>query len=621
MPDAGPEITEIPLAGCDPLDLPELDEACAALGVPRERVERGCRFVCHVLARHGRGVIHLPCGAGKSTSADALILRRAREAGGIRRPVWLVVDTLAAGQERIDRLVRIGVDRSLVGFYHSHWARECHGFRSDCPSYSEISRDFRICGDCYAQHQCLSVKRNRRRQLRRKIVVLTHEGFVRLHELGKVPPDADILIDEEISNFYMARFPGEWLDGMQRHIPYDTPALAEVRGVVNEMQRLLRDPERMHGSVRWERRLDGDTKRQAIRDVEAFVRRNAVGSVLHDHELEAGLDEFKWKISRLGYALAEGFRTFAYADDGQVWIARDRMNLRIPNRVLLLNGSAACARFPYESMPTFSCPDLQTSYSNVTVVPVMAAPTKKWLAKEENLLALVDRAKSCLGGEVFVAVNKGMSKERRDLIAESFPEARFGTRGSIVGSNEWRALDGGLVATSLFTTMAAYALMASIRNDREYASGELFRIDRRGIRRPWFLSNRRLACGDVDREFMLHSVYELHQTVMRLSCREQRARPVTVVLLATDEEMLAMLGRLMPGFRVAGGDGRFALSEVATRQEGGIPNRELYEMAGLDPGSARHRQRVEAVMPMHGWTKVQEPGVRGNRKAWVKGVA
>ena len=656
----------IGLASCHELDsvfarsLSLVMEARAIADRKRGSILNVNRFIQQVWATENKAIVDVPCGGGKSLWSLATILShveksRANPEG--TNPLYLVVDTLKTGRERLNTLLSLGVPNDYVGFYHSFWQAECEELRDGKGyAYEQVVSNRHLCSDCPAHGKC--GYHNRYSHLNRPVVILVHEGFIRLLENGRIPSGRDIIIDEEPNPYYMATFKRkdvERLAGRLQSIRHRGPQLDAITESITALHMFAVTLENQRCTRLWTKLISQDDKVAVYHHLrrhlgpdlgsadigEGYGKPTLVAPLDADDGLEADNgapweEEFLRQhsltlLGDLGYALREGAECFVYADLDKISIARRRMDLGIPNRVLLLNGSASLYRHVMgEHMQVFSCPDLKEEYPNVVIHCIEALPTKRRLKDRAFMERYVSFAKEALGdADVgFLAINKrpmsqaSTAGEEEDTSIEgalrkAFPmvkEENIGERGSLIGSNQWVEEGDGIIAMSLFTDIAHYALHASLRHGREISADEMFQVSN-GRTSLKVSKIGHLSPHEVDDELRREAAHELYQTIMRLKCREDSAATINVVVVLPYVELLSDLHRLMPNIQVRGGkDGNLEWLWDVIRSPSPIPNADWYRANGLDPTSGRNIRRAKELGEAFG----RRPEKRGgNFVFWV----
>ncbi len=669
----------ISLAGCRPLDAgmeQALNDICRIRKVEEDasrRIRDTARFLNEVFRSQEKAMADPPCGSGKSFWADAHTLDCARQWDNPLRtissdppppkPIYLVVDTLKSGQERVDALIGVGVPQKDIGFYHSFWEEEHNRLTGESVHYEEFAEDSGArnqCMSCPSKAQCRFGNRNS--ELRKAVVVMTHEGFIRLHEKRLIPPDRDIIIDEEPSLYFQSFIRKGQLHFFLRHLnklQVTSAAIQRIREIAEELLAVIDDPTMHHGTLQWHSTVPHATKVEAIQELEELERLkdqgNQSGNVGESYAptvLEDMADAFRLPYSlslifTLGYALLEGAKVFIYCDGKDIAIARDRIGFEIPNKVILLNASAHVSRYVYpEGMAIWTCEDLRGNYQNVTLHCLCGSLTKKYLSREDHLQAMAEYAKTKLGSNdpVFLAVNKEKhsgtgSESPRDgdddraaddasrcpkkVIISEIPtivEKDIGYRGSIRGSNRWQDVSKGIIATSVFTDVAQYALNASLRTGREYSRDELFQIIDPDTQKriPRFTRQRNIQQPEISEECLRQAADEIYQTIMRLSCRRDRATPVDVVLFVPNIDLLMYIYALMPHVRIKSDNPSLAIADDLLNLSAPLANDALFEKLGLDKTSGKNIAKVERLAARVGLHKQNAPEMPGNHVEWVK---
>lgn len=637
------EIIKIGLVDCKsacPEVLNKLQNNCGALGVSPEKTQkivRAGRFIDHIWRTQGKAVVSLPCGGGKTEWTFAYLTdcvdrwdNPETRLEDIPSSCIIVVDSVKTAEERVARLRAMEVAEKYLGIYHSHNEDECQRLSGREITYQEIRKEENrhICKECGGREECKY--NNRYSELCKRIVFMCHEGFCRLHEQNKVPRDYDIIIDEEITNLFYDTLRRPELEAFLKHVPSDnSDALQSIKDIIEELLDFMNSPDECKATHKWQLPIRKDTKTEAIEDLYEESQSS------EDMDLDLYADHYRDLIYKLAYVLPEDFSIYVWPETNEITIARDRINFQIPNKVILLNGSAQLSMNIYNQpeMRIWCCPEVEEVYDNVTLHCLKMNPTKNRMKHEDCITELMEYAKEVFGSvkdsvgqdAVFFALNK-TNDEMEEAISLYFPlvqEKDIGHRGSLIGRNDWRDYDNGLVGSSLFTNLGIYALFASLRNNKEYAQCEIFRevLGKDGHARlsPQFTRNFHIVNRDIDDEFQRRAVYELHQYIMRLSCRHQTKDPVHVVAIIPNIEMLLLLHDLMPGFIVDSPDPMLKLANHLLNSDEPIMNDEIYDKFGLAKNGDTLR-RIREVMSKYGWILTKLDGARGNVKEWVREI-
>jgi len=620
-----------------------IERICKNMDIKEDKIEKitnSARFIDDIFQMQNKSIVAVPCGGGKTLWSTGYIIycyeqweRPELTEDEMPNDLMVIVDTVKTAEERIEQLKKLGVKKEYIGFYHSFNEEECKRLSGKELTFKEISKpdNKHICRDCLARNECKYCSRNI--ELSKKIVFACHEGFCRLHEAERIPKGKDIIIDEEIKNFFHDTIKKPELEAFLKHVPDDegSDAIVEIKNVIRSLLEVINNSDKRKCTLKWNMQIKNDTKVQALKDIYDASQSS------EDMDLDLYSDHYRDLIYKLGYSLREGFRNYVWAEKQEVAIGRDRINFNIDNRVIMLNGSAQLERNIYEhpEMKIWVCDDINETYQNVTLHCLRMNPTKKQLLDRDNITELMEYAREVfrkipghefeLGG-IFFAVNK-VNDEMEQVIEELFPNTQDkdkGHRGTIIGSNNWRDYDNGILGSSSFTNLASYALSASLRNNKEYSREEIFAKRQNEEEGVWwcprFTRDFHIVNKDIDDEFQRQAVYELHQHILRLSCRHQSQDPVHVVLLIPNIEMIRLLHDLMEGFKVNSPDGMLRLANHLLKSKQPILNDKIYDLFELSK-AGKNREKIKKIMDSYGWTLTQlKDGKKGNRKVWVKEI-
>ncbi len=605
-----------------------------------EDIKQTSRFISHVWETNNKSIIDVPCGGGKTQWSMAYIyscvakwvdpLISLSSDPPAPNPIYLVVDTLKTGIERQQALLNnLKIPPEYIGFFHSFWAEECEALRGDGNGYTyhDIVAQRTLCKDCQYREKCTFFNRNT--EISRKVVIMAHEQFVRLHERGKIDPSRDIIIDEEPKLYYSVvlflNHLKSFVDSTEK-ASINSENIRKIRNVAIQLIE-MGEPNRIQSACKFHVSITNDEKLAAIKDLEEWAGSQGSGnrgSVDADDDMDVILPKSQATIYALGYALLSGARTYTYSDGQTISIARDRIDFRIPNRVTILNGSARVSSYMYpDDMSVWTCPSLRKTYPNLYLHCICALASKKWFQSPDNIQVLVDAAKNALNinEPIFLAVNKingrgkvGLSVQ--NAICKSFSGTTIdvGERGKIRGANDWLDKKQGIVGCSIFTDMAHYALHAAIRCDQEFQREQLFN----GVH-PRFNKRSSLAEQAVNEEFLYQSADEIYQTIMRLAVRHDNNEEAHVVLLVPNIDVMGYLHCLLPNAIVESNNLSLSFSNLLENNDTPIPNAEMYDKLGLTSiSSGKNKKRAEQVAALYGYVCQKSITQKGNKKEWVR---
>lgn len=638
---------------CRPAVIQKLKSICAKLkNAPTDDILKTGKFIDHVFQSNEKSIIAVPCGGGKSQWSLAAILATAP-----KQRTMLIVDTLQTGKLRQLQLVDYGLE-GMVGFSHSFWEDECRELRQNHKlsgfDYDEWQENKNVCKKCPARKDCSVYLRKSEGE--KPVVIMAHEGFIRMLERNEIPADYDIIVDEEPTQYHFQEFDWRDLNELLPLLPESNDtAIESVRALLKQLVGIASEMQPT-GTIRWTNILSKQTIEKAIAKVakhaedwsEAHAMKAAEQSVLagknanadpiepipisYDDNLPVQLEDKQCEtLYLLAYALSQQAEVYVAADKlkldkgkviGKVYIARDRIDFHITNRIVLLNGSAFISRFQYPpEMKTWYCPDLERNYSNVTLHCHCAAlPTKTNFREKEIVDAFCAYAieNTPKSAKVFIARNKDgdASTLVSKYIAKHFSHLSFkaiGERGTIQGRNDWRNYHHGIVAMSLFTKVHAYALYASLKNGKEYACTDLF--NKQGS--LYVTRNLHLKHPDIDEQFTAFAAHECYQTIMRLSCRHQYTTKVSAVAMIPTPHMLRQITRLMPHVRVKSNKDRLNYCDTLLNTNQTITNHDLVHGLGLNHEWIADLDEAAKIAEMFGWEQ-QKVVSHGSTSHWQK---
>ena len=614
---------KIKLAECSHYDNPltrHISRYCSHLHIPdvkRDKILSTGRFIEHIYDSTNKSIVDVPCGGGKSVWAQAKCMQTLENP--CTTGLIVVVDRIETAEKRLNTLLELGYSGQDIGIYHSYNEKLCHELSGKTIRFKNIAKkeNRHICKGCETNTQCNYYLR--RSNLKKKVVFMCHEGFCRLYERKRIPKDKCIIIDEEILNLYCDTFTKARLEAFIALEPVNSPSpnIDIIKNIMRSLLAVMDDRLSILSTIQWTNLINDDIKDDALAEL------TGSSSSSEDDDLDLAIELHKELLNQFAYVFATGYDVYIWAEEKEVIAARNRISFDIPNRILMLNGSAQLSRYIYnnDEMHIWSCSGLRDTLPNLKLTSIQVNPTQKKLKDVDIINSILQYSKEKLGDSgVFFTINK-KNGSLIELIKQHFPNVKdkdIGKRGSIIGSNEWTEYRLGVMASSLFNNMSFYALSASLRNKREYPQHTLFNYNaEKLIFSPKFTKHFKLLNEDVNDEFQRHAVYELHQHIMRLNCRVDNLSNTEVVVLLPNIEMVKLLHDLMPGFQIDGNDKQIKLANHLLNSCQPIQNSEIFDMFDLEK-SGQNLLYIKKIMDMFGWVLVQVEGSKGNVKEWVR---
>ena len=615
---------EVPLADCPPLS-PEmagmLDRYGQATGVElSDRVRQAARFHEHLFAKHRSGVMETPCGCGKSTWALCHI---ALNAGADSRYLY-VVDTVDALYRAADVIERLSPGLS-VGRYHS--------FNEDrCFQLCGVTRNWRqchpsdpasACRRCDARTRCAFL--NRDRELARHVVVLCHNGFVRLLESEPAEPlleSVRIVIDEDLNAFLSAEFTHADLQRVEQYVsaldlslrpffphtsfaaggsPHGIEPGALTYASIHYVHRGGRETSDLAGTVRELRKAMGagrlelgaaaaeaDTARQTLCELLSFFRPGYRGDASYAYR------ELRDR---------HGVRYFA---------KKSRFSLGadpVGEKLWMLNASAQLSPYPYPAnMPVYSCPDLRPNGHLVSLHVIAGNPMQSrhdaHVATACRIIREVCRDRQHRAA--FIPTDRGAGAEVD--MAEAARDS-LGVATGIVHLERGRIRGSNLAGDCTFACLAGLSLFTSIDNVGAAAAivtGRTIPVTPHVFTRTGTPSmpGGRFRLRIMREIYALSALDELYQTLWRTAVRN--GRQVEAVVVVPDAEWLSVLWRtVMPGYRTHGvhrADARGFKIDLA--MDG------LVYLWGVEPGREFEKQDIARLLGYRGENAWKENGAR-----------
>ena len=560
--------TSIRSSDCDPLPgsiSAMLDRYADLKGIrPAPSVSSAARAHEHLLAAHRSGVIETPCGYGKSTWALCHIAVTASPA----QPYWYVVDTIEALYEAAQTIERLSPGLS-VGRYHGFNQERCQALCGQTYGWRQCGADPNsVCRTCDHSTECCF--HNRDQQVTRPVVVMCHNGFVRLLESEAVEPllsRARIIIDEDLTAYRSASFR---LDDLLLAKRYATPLdldmgalLPYTRFALDGTSHATPEPNLTFASLHYVYR--SATQMAAldplVTGLRMALRTGRVGlrtsTAEHERASQVLFELVNFFRPTIRGDAAYAYREIVGTDSTRYELQKSRFDLGaqpIGQKLWILNASAqlSLSRYP-DTIPVYRCADLRPNGYRVGLHVLAGNPMQ---AKEERhvetasqIIRLICRERTHKAALLATDRTDRHSEPLANAILASFgPDTKVirMSRGQIRGRNTaGDCTFACLAAMSLFSTLDNIALLATLMVGRTVpvTPHVLNKHDRPAM------SGGRFQWKMLREVFALSALDELYQTLWRTAVRNDRE--VEAIVVMPDAEWISLLWRtVMPGFHV-----------------------------------------------------------------------
>ena len=556
---------DVPVSDCAPLT-PEmagmLERYSTVTGIAlSERVRTAARFH-EQLFQQQSGVMETPCGSGKSTWALCHI---ALNASACNRYLY-VVDTIETLYRAADVIEKLTPGLS-VGRYHSFNPERCQALCGTPHNWQQCNPEdpASLCRKCKARQQCAFFDRDR--QLDRPVVVMCHNGFVRLLESEAAEPLLDrarIVIDEDLNAFLSTEFEHEDLQLVDSYVsglglslkPFFPYTSFAASGTPYGIQ-----PGALtYASIHYVYRNEGATSALSniVTDLRKAIGTGRLGLTATTAQNEHARQLLYELLSffRPGY---RGDASYAYREirdrNGvRYLVKKSRFNLGsqpVGVKLWILNASAQLSPYP-ANMPVYRCPDLRPNGHQLSLHVIVGSPMQSKHGAHVRTACEIIR-KICLNRDhkaAFVATDKG---------ATSFDDVASAVRGSfgeatrIVRLERGRIRGSNVAGDCTFACLAGLSLFTSIDNVGATAAIVTRRtipvtpnvFARSGVPS---MPGGRFKLKIMREIYALSAMDELYQTLWRTAVRNDGQ--VEAVVVVPDAEWLSILWRtVMPGFR------------------------------------------------------------------------
>lgn len=490
-------------------------------------------LICKHHQERQNAILNLPCSSGKSFMSIIYAAYLAQQG----KRVWLVSEKIANCKTNAQYLRAMNV--SVVA-YHGRDVSVCAFdnnlfYRKNTPC-SQCSEK------CGAELKYLNKGTNKFDYPDASVVCCTHANYINAMSANQLPENLDLIIVDESPDTLNT-------------ITISEENISTLNYLVNSHSDYEeRDKFRNFLASITSYNDFGTHKISPLDDTIAthilkYVFTQYHSEVLTEDEMSFAYNFFSFFRNKKIYGMLdeteEKKRVFHYI--------AGNINVKSDIPTIILDGSARNQITKWEDFIIVSCSQLVKNYPNTTLHLIKANPTKKKLSQSHIAKKIEHLAKNILNSKdnVIVFQNKkpvASVKRLKDIINENGASYVIMQRGEHIGSNKGKSCNKAIIDMSIFTTIADYALKASIVNDREIVENEIFNL-RRGVRYP-AQSRDGFCCKDINEQFILSLERNLYQAIMRGCIREDNTNTYDVIALIESYSIISHLLNDLPDMKI-----------------------------------------------------------------------
>lgn len=564
-----------------------------------------------------RAIIAVPPGLAKSLSATCYAAANAAPDNRFLIVKPSVSACLAQLQELLDLGVNADSVSLLAAYDEKHgicdhtmrgkamdleWCRTCTRNASHDPQTGEPVPMCRRCpiGQTYT---------NRREQLSKNIVIMTHQRFSDLWGIGAVPSDMSVIIDEALTSYDIVSISKKDLVELGKQLP----------SIADHLKFLDRHCQDSVICDDWNSDRSGqkyvtDSERSVLQQL---VRTGDVTSDDPPDDVRQLMDRGRAAAAYLAAFADKGESVplrYVFDNETSFDVAKSRVYTDLPNRLVILDGSARYSNTAWDGFRIFQVDaHSEISFENISLHPFKGNPTKANV--RETFGDFMDFIQNSTAGkpvkEICLITNKpkddGLEKSER---FQAFLASCEGKgihvvhlhRGTVIGSNAARSSDTLCIFTSIFDGIGPVALRTALRTGEGITADRIwaYRRKRQKDGTTKVVKNPRLRHGFMDpamnETFLRQYADELLQYVLRGRARNYAGESEDVYFYSTGDLINEEIRSQLPGVQLAGDTGTEKLWAMTKTELENISARDLAVLFGysdnLNEKTSRELRRV-----------------------------
>lgn len=503
----------------------------------KENFDLTLGLICKCHQEKQNAILNLPCSSGKSCMSIVYAAYLANK----RKRVWLVSEKIQSCKGNAKFLKKMGI--SAVA-YHGRDSSLCmvpsKGFFAGKKPCKKCSNQ------CGAELKYLNTGNNKFDYPDAKVVCCTHANYMNALSSDQLPNDLDLIIidespdtlneiilnDENISLLYSL---------VENHQNYYEK---------HQFEKYIRDITQFK-----------DMGTHSVSPLNPLLVSNILRFAFIKFQ-SGDLTEEEFSFINSFFLFFKNEHIFGMCNETEnhknaFHFMSGMTKLRCDIPTVILDGSAKNQVARWENFIIVSCSKLEKTYPNTTLHLIKATPSKKKLSQET-----VAKKLQCLTEELLhpndkaiIFQNKnpvGPVKILKDIANKTGASYVIMQRGEHIGSNLGKQCNKAVIAMSIFTTVANYALRASIVNDKEIPEGEIFDVYQ-GHPYPAYDGNG-FRNKDINHQFILAVERDLYQAIMRGCIREDNTNSYDVVALIESYSVISYLMNDLPGVKIIAED-------------------------------------------------------------------
>ncbi len=505
-----------------------------------DNTEKTLKVLEWITDRKNNAIMALPCGVGKTTSAN--ILASAKASSDYR--IMIVT-------KKVDDVIGISSTLDILGAKVIPW----HGLNEQHCNLGIKYIDLKHMKDnpcvkcptrCTASNKRLSHDKYDCPDY--DILVTTHAHYRYARISGKLSNFSLIIIDEAPSEFENY----ELNEKTRKSLEYlfgDSPCYRDI------IRKFFSDIDNMLANGSCNDVPFTITKRFMSNKSAMFTYLNQKyqDEKIDDSQLDTGiefLNYFSDNTRICSLKIKNGNTGYKYC------FSKGNISIDVPVQHIILDGSAMLSDVEWKGFNIYHDSSISMNYPNTRIHVLRNNPSKQSLMKDEVLLKLQNKISQITAGKlnpkILFMKNKlpdGKLKENLDLLKSCM--AGIGdmvemSRGMHVGSNDGKDCDINIIAMSLFNNVEYYVLKAALASKSEIPSDRIWRQGKT-FECPCLKKNGGFDDLEINKAYIRCSAYDLYQAIMRGKIRTDSNSPYEVVFLMSSMEVISFISDDLKG--------------------------------------------------------------------------
>ena len=516
-------------------------ESCGPYGYAlNENIYKTLKLLEHITSMKESGIIAVPCGVGKSTSAIILAAEKAK-------PDYRILFVT----RKVDDVIKTAGQLKYLGANAIEW----HGFNSDKCKRGIIyekaaNKRFNPCQFCKDKCSCANkmLSTNRYDSPGHYIIVTTHAHYKTLWTLNKLDAFHLVIIDENPMEFEYFSLDSEAINSILYNIKDEQAIFQTVNDFISDLQKELGT-----GNCKNISHLNLHQHKEPIKK---HLRALYENDRIDDLEFEFCIDFVNFICDNTTYYGFMHYERSQRKDKRLFSMIKGEVEIETNAPHIILDGSAKLSDVCWKGFNIYELKDIKLFYPNTFLCALNYLPSKSKLNSPE----VIGKMKKSIS-KIFSKINDPiillMSNKKKSIkleknineieqfIKEFSSKIDHLYRGSHIGSNKGIKANINIIAMSIFNTVEYYVLRAALASGKEISADKIWNQNEM-FQSPKFKNNGGFAEPLINNAYIRSVTHHLYQAIMRGKIRSSSDAKYCCLFMISSVEVIALLKSYLP---------------------------------------------------------------------------